>query len=37
LLPIVNDALGAIIGQGTSTAISKRWMSADLSKLPVLR
>ena len=37
LVPIVNEALGAIIAQGTLTAISKRWMSADLSKLPVLR
>ena len=37
LVPIVNDALGAIIAQGTLTAISKRWMSADLTKLPVLR
>ena len=37
LVPTVNEALGAIIAQGSLTAISKRWMSADLSKLPVLR
>ncbi|MDX6629266.1 MAG: polar amino acid transport system substrate-binding protein, partial [Gaiellales bacterium] len=33
----VNDALTAIIGQGTLTTISKRWLSTDLAKLPVLR
>jgi ABC-type amino acid transport substrate-binding protein len=36
LLPAVNDALTAILGQGTFTAIARRWMSADLARLPVL-
>ncbi len=37
LEPSVNDAIGALIGQGTLAAISKRWLSADLGKLAVLR
>jgi polar amino acid transport system substrate-binding protein len=37
LLPAVDDAITAIIDQGTLAAISKRWLSTDLSKLPVLR
>jgi polar amino acid transport system substrate-binding protein len=32
----VNDALTALIAQGTITTISKRWLSTDLAKLPVL-
>ncbi len=34
--PPVNDALTALIAQGTITAITKRWLSTDLDKLPVL-
>lgn len=37
LKPAVDEALGAMISQGTVTAIARRWMSTDLSKLPVLR
>ena len=37
LAAVVNDALAAIISQGTLAAISKRWLSTDLSKLPALR
>lgn len=33
---VVNDALTAIIDRGAIRAISKRWLSADLAKLPVL-
>ena len=33
----VDDALTAIISRGTLAALSKRWLSADLAKLPVLR
>jgi polar amino acid transport system substrate-binding protein len=36
LLPLVDDALTAMIAQGTLTAIGRRWMSSDLTKLPVL-
>jgi polar amino acid transport system substrate-binding protein len=32
----VNDALTAMIDQGTLTAIQKRWLSADLAKMHVL-
>ncbi len=32
----VADALTAIISRGTIAALSKRWLSADLAKLPVL-
>jgi polar amino acid transport system substrate-binding protein len=37
LLPVVNDALGAILNQGTFAAIARRWLRTDLSALPVLR
>ena len=37
LAAAVNDALAAIISQGTLAAISKRWLSTDLAKLRALR
>lgn len=37
LAAVVNDALAAIISQGTLAAISKRWLSTDINKLPALR
>jgi polar amino acid transport system substrate-binding protein len=32
----VNDALTAIIGKSTLTTISRRWLSMDLARLPIL-
>jgi len=37
LLPVVNDALNALIANGALTTISRRWLSTDLTKLPTLR
>jgi polar amino acid transport system substrate-binding protein len=37
LAATVNDALAAIISRGTLAALSKRWLSTDLSKLRALR
>ena len=37
LASAVNDALAAIISQGSLATISKRWLSTDLAKLRALR
>lgn len=37
LQPVIDDALQAIIDQGTLSTIARRWLNTDLSALPVLR
>jgi ABC-type amino acid transport substrate-binding protein len=37
LLPSVNDAISYLVSQGRIATLAKRWLDADISKLPVLR
>jgi polar amino acid transport system substrate-binding protein len=37
LRPAINAALRGLIAQGTISALSRRWLSTDVSRLPVLR
>jgi polar amino acid transport system substrate-binding protein len=36
LVPAVNSAISALIAQGRIATLTKRWLSTDLAKLPVL-
>jgi polar amino acid transport system substrate-binding protein len=37
LTPFVNRGLGGLLANGTVSALSRRWLTADLARLPVLR
>jgi polar amino acid transport system substrate-binding protein len=37
LEPAVNDAISALVAEGKIATLAKRWLDADLAKLPVLR